>query len=76
MGKEKSKCAESVTVAAKDDSLPDSTMGAYMSEPVTEKHSEEAENDRYRVGSCSMQGWRVSQEVRDAWDTCRECSRI
>ncbi len=37
-------------------------MGAYLSEPLTEKHSEDMESTKYRVGACSMQGWRVAQE--------------
>ena len=38
-------------------------MGAYLSEPLTEKHSEDQEDHRFLAGSSSMQGWRVSQEV-------------
>uniref|UniRef100_T1JKV7 protein-serine/threonine phosphatase n=1 Tax=Strigamia maritima TaxID=126957 RepID=T1JKV7_STRMM len=37
-------------------------MGAYLSEPVTEKMSVDERNDRVDVGASSMQGWRVSQE--------------
>ena len=39
------------------------TMGAYLSEPITKKEIEMEENDFMAVASCSMQGWRVSQEV-------------
>ncbi len=38
-------------------------MGAYLSEPLTDKHSETLEDNRFHAGSSSMQGWRVSQEV-------------
>lgn len=37
-------------------------MGAYLSEPVLEKHSEDGDSDYLSFGSSSMQGWRVSQE--------------
>ncbi|CAB4060920.1 PPM1G [Lepeophtheirus salmonis] len=37
-------------------------MGAYLSNPITEKISEDNENYRFSVGASSMQGWRVSQE--------------
>ncbi len=39
-------------------------MGAYLSEPLTDKISEDCRDDKLIVGSSSMQGWRVSQEVR------------
>ena len=39
-------------------------MGAYLSEPITNKETSVEENDELRVASSSMQGWRVSQEVR------------
>lgn len=38
-------------------------MGAYLSEPVTEKISSDEANDKLECGSSSMQGWRVNQEV-------------
>lgn len=38
-------------------------MGAYLSEPITEKKSTDEENERVRYGVSSMQGWRISQEV-------------
>ena len=38
-------------------------MGAYLSEPVLEKHSEDGQSESLGYGSSSMQGWRVSQEV-------------
>ena len=38
-------------------------MGAYLSEPITNKETQLEENDELRVASSSMQGWRVSQEV-------------
>jgi len=37
-------------------------MGAYLSEPVLEKHSSDEENVKLSYGASSMQGWRVSQE--------------
>jgi len=37
-------------------------MGAYLSEPITNKETQLEENDELRVASSSMQGWRVSQE--------------
>lgn len=38
-------------------------MGAYLSEPITEKISTDEVSDRLSCGSSSMQGWRVNQEV-------------
>ncbi|XP_034840206.1 protein phosphatase 1G [Maniola hyperantus] len=37
-------------------------MGAYLSEPVTEKMSSDEFNDKLECGASSMQGWRVNQE--------------
>ncbi|XP_076368076.1 protein phosphatase 1G [Tachypleus tridentatus] len=37
-------------------------MGAYLSEPVTEKISTNETSPRLSYGASSMQGWRVSQE--------------
>uniref|UniRef100_A0A7S2R9R5 PPM-type phosphatase domain-containing protein n=1 Tax=Rhizochromulina marina TaxID=1034831 RepID=A0A7S2R9R5_9STRA len=37
-------------------------MGAYLSEPVTEKHSEEGELYSLAFGASAMQGWRRSME--------------
>ncbi|XP_042208857.1 probable protein phosphatase CG10417 [Homarus americanus] len=37
-------------------------MGAYLSEPVTEKLSSDEDGDWLKYGASSMQGWRVSQE--------------
>ncbi|CAG9783837.1 unnamed protein product [Diatraea saccharalis] len=42
-------------------------MGAYLSEPVTEKVSNDEKNDILECGASSMQGWRVNQE--DAHNT-------
>ncbi|CAK1545306.1 unnamed protein product [Leptosia nina] len=42
-------------------------MGAYLSEPVTEKISSDESNNKYECGASSMQGWRVNQE--DAHNT-------
>jgi len=38
-------------------------MGAYLSQPITEKHSSDVRDSRLKCGASSMQGWRVSQEV-------------
>ena len=38
-------------------------MGAYLNKPVTEKHTETGEGAGIKYGACSMQGWRVNQEV-------------
>lgn len=38
-------------------------MGAYLSEPVTEKVSSDEANEKLECGASSMQGWRVNQEV-------------
>lgn len=37
-------------------------MGAYLSTPNTDKVSEQKQNDLFRYGSSSMQGWRQKQE--------------
>lgn len=37
-------------------------MGAYLSEPLTTKHSSNEANTLLASGSSSMQGWRISQE--------------
>ncbi|XP_075525614.1 protein phosphatase 1G [Dermacentor variabilis] len=42
-------------------------MGAYLSEPVTEKFSSNETGSRISYGASSMQGWRMSQE--DAHNT-------
>lgn len=38
-------------------------MGAYLSEPKTDKSSSEEENEYLKFGASSMQGWRINQEV-------------
>ena len=35
-------------------------MGQLLSEPITTKESSSIDTELYRVGSSSMQGWRVS----------------
>ncbi|CAB3242376.1 unnamed protein product [Arctia plantaginis] len=45
-------------------------MGAYLSEPVTEKVSSDEANSKLDCGASSMQGWRVNQE--DAHNTILE----
>ncbi|XP_071439168.1 protein phosphatase ppm-1.G [Hetaerina americana] len=37
-------------------------MGAFLSEPVTEKVSTDEQHSRLNFGVCSMQGWRFTQE--------------
>lgn len=39
-------------------------MGAYLSEPITKKEISVEEDENFWVSSASMQGWRVSQEVK------------
>ena len=36
--------------------------GAYLSQPVTDKHLESGEDDQLSFGVASMQGWRTSME--------------
>ena len=38
-------------------------MGAYLSEPNTNKESIDETNDKISFGASSMQGWRLDQEV-------------
>ena len=38
-------------------------MGSYLSEPVTEKVTDDSEFKSISAGEASMQGWRVGQEV-------------
>ena len=37
-------------------------MGQTLSEPITAKESASLQNSRVKVGSSSMQGWRISME--------------
>ena len=37
-------------------------MGQTLSEPITAKESASMQNDKVKVGSSSMQGWRISME--------------
>uniref|UniRef100_A0A1B0D5N7 protein-serine/threonine phosphatase n=1 Tax=Phlebotomus papatasi TaxID=29031 RepID=A0A1B0D5N7_PHLPP len=37
-------------------------MGAYLSEPITEKNSCDEENELLACGASCMQGWRINQE--------------
>jgi len=39
------------------------TMGTYLDNPITEKVSEDMEDDTLVCGVSSMQGWRIRQEV-------------
>ncbi|XP_015524868.1 probable protein phosphatase CG10417 isoform X1 [Neodiprion lecontei] len=43
-------------------------MGAYLSEPITDKVSSDEVGDSLAFGASSMQGWRISQE--DAHNCC------
>lgn len=38
------------------------TMGQILSQPVTEKHSEQGSNLQFAYGLSAMQGWRISME--------------
>lgn len=42
-------------------------MGSYLSEPVTEKISGDEQGDKMNCGHSSMQGWRVTQEVKQIY---------
>lgn len=48
-------------------------MGAYLSEPITDKESTDESNDFLTCGASSMQGWRMSQEVskRSVFSACQ-----
>lgn len=37
-------------------------MGQTLSEPITTKHTESCHNQYLKVGSSSMQGWRINME--------------
>ncbi|KAL6779395.1 hypothetical protein ACKKBG_A12165 [Auxenochlorella protothecoides x Auxenochlorella symbiontica] len=37
-------------------------MGAYLSQPITEKETAEGENELFRYGVAAMQGWRMDME--------------
>ncbi len=39
-------------------------MGAYLSSPVCDKDTHEGANNRLAFAASSMQGWRMSQEVK------------
>jgi hypothetical protein len=39
-------------------------MGAYLSSPICEKDTIEGSNNRLAFAASSMQGWRMSQEVK------------
>ena len=51
-------------------------MGAYLSEPKTNKEITEEEDKNFWVSSASMQGWRVNQEVRHANFKFISCQEI
>lgn len=39
-------------------------MGAYLSQPITDKESSDGEDDKFKYGTTAMQGWRTNMEVR------------
>ena len=39
-------------------------MGAYLSQPITDKESSDGEDVRFKYGTTAMQGWRTNMEVR------------
>ena len=39
-------------------------MGAYLSQPITDKESSDGEDARFKYGTTAMQGWRTNMEVR------------
>ena len=43
-------------------------MGAYLSQPITEKESTDGEDARFKYGTTAMQGWRTNMEVRERRD--------
>lgn len=52
-------------------------MGAYLSQPNTEKHSEDGEgpaNLGIRYGVSEMQGWRMHMEVRLLFSSVGACA--
>ena len=40
-------------------------MGAFLDKPLTEKSCDFQEANEMRAYSCSMQGWRITMEVRE-----------
>lgn len=40
-------------------------MGAYLSQPITDKESSDGEDGRFKYGTTAMQGWRTNMEVRE-----------
>ena len=51
-------------IRKKKSALSVNKMGAYLSEPVTEKVSHDESYDHVAWGVSGMQGWRMSMEVR------------
>lgn len=41
-------------------------MGAYLSQPITDKDSSDGEDAKFKYGTTAMQGWRTNMEVRSA----------
>ena len=39
-------------------------MGAYLSQPITDKDSTDGEDAKFKYGTTAMQGWRTNMEVR------------
>ncbi len=42
-----------------------------MSTPVTDKESEDGENELFKYGVCAMQGWRTEMVRASAWKASR-----
>jgi hypothetical protein len=52
------------TTTTHDDDDDDASMGAYLSTPVTSKHSTDGASTAFAYGTTAMQGWRTNMEVR------------
>ena len=46
-------------------------MGAYLSQPITDKESTDGEDAKFKYGTTAMQGWRTNMEVRAARPSAR-----
>ena len=54
-------CSTKLTLPTRPPAHPKKT-GAYLSQPVTDKHLESGEDDQLSFGVASMLGWRTSRE--------------
>lgn len=41
----------------------EAVMGAYLSQPITDKESSDGEDAKFKYGTTAMQGWRTNMEV-------------